>query len=606
MSIRPDGEGSPRTVLWLLIACLVAWLAPLLLQPPVPLPPGAALLDHVDLTGHYWHYWHFARAVELGQPILSSTDIYFPVGGDHVLHRGGHLLVVLSWPIVALTKDPALATNLLSLGSLAITCFAGAVLARRFSPRLPVLLLGAVGLGTHRALFHQLRQGQTEEVLVGLIVFALLATGTALGGGRRLWVLLAGALLALCLYANLEFGVFLAMLAACAAAAMPGALRAVTLRRAVAVAGVAGLLASPALVVFWLHSHQALGGSVGYSGGEAGRDLYYLIQATQSVSLGSLIGRGEVEVGLQPSLVLLGFAAVGLFLSPRRERVFWAVVAVMFATLSLGPELRVGELDESVGGGLRLPLYYLCQVVPFLSRLHFPLRFLIVAHLGLVALAALGAEALIARAKPDLRRWVVAAVAVAALVVAGEHLTGWQALDTVPAPGAPSESTALLSAGEGDFAIIEVPSFDTTSIETHSHYLQRCLHRRPTLDGMGAGFLIPAPIRELTGTHHLLSTIRLAQGVVADPVWTPKPASRDDLELLGAMGFRYLVVRHELLEPMASSDISLLLERWLPPPVVTADAEVYTLPSPDGEPARIISVEHSRGVLQAYLEQGRP
>ena len=605
MLMRSEDKGTPFALLWLLVACLLAWLAPLVLHAPVPLPPGGALLDHVDLTGHYWHYWHFARAVELGQPILSSTDIYFPVGGDHVLHRGGHLLVVLSWPIVALTKDPALATNLLSLGSLAVTCLAGAVLARRFSPRLSVLLVGAVGLGTHRALFHQLRQGQTEEVLVGLIVFALLASGAALFSGRRLWVLLAGALLALCLYANLEFGVFLAMLAACAAAASPASLRGATMRRAVAVAAVAGLLASPVLVLFWLHSHQALGGSVGYSGGEAGRDLYYLIQATQSVSLGSLIGRGGSEVGLQPSLVLLGLAAVGLALSPRRERVFWAVVTVVFATLSLGPELRVGELDASVGGGLRLPLYYLCQVVPFLSRLHFPVRFLIVAHLGLVALAALGAEVLLTRAKPGHRRWVAAAVAVAALVVAGEHLTGWQALDTLPAPGAPTESTALLSADEGEFAIIEVPSFDTTAIETHAHYLQRCLHGRPALDGMGAGFLIPAPIQELTATHHLLSRIRLAQGVVADPSWTPRPASREDLELLGAMGFRYVVVRHDLLEPMASAEISQLLGRWLPPPVVTADADVYTLPTPDGEPAQILSVGHARSVLQAYLEQGR-
>ena len=58
---------------------------------PLGLPPGSTLIAHVDAIGHVWHYWDAADAVEHGEPLFQSTRIYFPMGGNHLLHRGGHL-----------------------------------------------------------------------------------------------------------------------------------------------------------------------------------------------------------------------------------------------------------------------------------------------------------------------------------------------------------------------------------------------------------------------------------------------------------------------------------------------------------------------------------
>ncbi|MFH1469745.1 MAG: hypothetical protein ABIO70_35490, partial [Pseudomonadota bacterium] len=209
----PPGRQRHRT-----LHVATAALAPLglaaLLAPPTPWPLTGRLYGFVDQIGHAWHYWDLAQAIHAGGPLLTSTRVQFPMGADHLLHCGGHLLVALSWPLLALGLDPAGAVNLLTLLSLALTALAGALLAARASRTLGAMLLGACGLALCRPLYRQLLQGQTEEVLLGLgVLFGLLLWDGVTRGGR--WRLAgAGLLGALCLYANLEFGLFGALVAA--------------------------------------------------------------------------------------------------------------------------------------------------------------------------------------------------------------------------------------------------------------------------------------------------------------------------------------------------------------------------------------------------------
>jgi hypothetical protein len=612
-------EAPARVAPWLALAVALALALSFVLAPPIPLHPAGHLLDYVDQTGHFWHYWSFARAMELGQPIFSSTDIYFPVGADHLLHRGGHLLVLLSWPLIALGADPALASNLLSLFSLALTAGAGALLARRWCAHPAGLVLGAVGLGLCRPLMIQLRHGQTEEALVGLVVLALLAGAAALRRGGAWRVTLAGSLLALCVWTNLEFGVFLvAMLALFAAAAPwcgPWAFSGRALGRAAGVAALAGLLAAPFVVTFWTHTHGALGGVVGYPDGPALKDLPYRIQASHGVALTSLFGANTLEANLAPSLLLLALAGLGLLGTRHRERWLWGALSLGFTILALGPELRADERALIQAGAPHLPLYWLSRALPFLARQHFPARFLIVAEIGLVALAAMGAGALLRR----FRRHRVAGplLGLGAVLVGLEQGLGAEVLGTFAAPGPPSPATAMLAADRDPYAVILVPGFGQADVVHHGIYLQRCLHGHPTLDGMGADFLVPAALRDLAEREFLLARIRevlLHRRAGPEREWTegrPGPEGEGpvpgELEVLGDMGFRYLVLDRGQLEGTEQAALDGLLRRWLPPPQKLGDEEVFSLPTSNGSPARIVSVEHSREVLERWLaETGSP
>lgn len=611
----PAQEAPARVAPWLALAVALAVALSFAQAPPIPLRPAGHLLDYVDQTGHYWHYWSFARAVELGQPLFSSTDIYFPVGADHLLHRGGHLLVVLSWPLVALGADPALASNLLSLLSLALTAAAGALLARRWCAHPVGLVLGAVGLGLCRPLMVQLRHGQTEEALVGLLVLALLASEAALRRGAAWRLALAGGLWAACACANLEFGVFLVLLfpflALAAPWCAPWAIERAALHRAVWIVALAGLLVAPFVVTFWAHAHGALGGVVGYAADPAFKDLPYRIQASHGVALTSLFWANTLEPDLSPSVLVLILAGLGLLATPHRERWLWGAVALGFTVLALGPELRVDERALIQAGAPHLPLYWLSRALPFLARQHFPARFLIVAQLGLVALAAMGAGALLRR----FRRHRAAAplLGLAVLLLALEQGRGAEELGTFAAPGPPSPATALLAADREPFAVILVPGFGQADVIHHGSYLQRCLHGHPTLDGMGADFLIPPALRDLGERQFLLARIRailLHRRSGPEREWSAGPSFDagegpvpGELELLGDLGFRYLVLDRGQLEGTERAALGELLRRWLPAPRVLGDEEVFSLPTSDGRPARIVSVERSREVLDRWLAE---
>jgi len=579
----------------------IATLAPVALAamfaPPVPWPLSGRLFRFVDQIGHAWHYWDLARAVREGGPLLSSTQVQFPVGADHLLHRGGHLLVALSWPLQVLGADPAGAVNLLTLLSLATTALAGALLAARASRTPGAMLVGACGLALCRPLYRQLLQGQTEEVLLGLGVIFGLLLWDGVSSGSRARLVGAGLLGALCLYANLEFGLFGAIVAASTLPALVwGQPRAVlwrAARRAALALGVAALGAAPLVVAFLLHYRTA---GTGGTSREA-LSLCIDMQPGLSVSVPALWGGAPGAFQATPSLLLLALAGYGAWHAPVRVRAAWgAVVGVLFV-LSLGPRLQWPRVLPP----LPLPLLLLDHGVPLFARMNFPIRYLAVAHVGLVALAAVGAAETLRRLG-RWRAWGRLALVGLGLGVGAESLWGTLRPEVVDAPGAPMPATAAMQ-DEEPYAVIEVPFFDLRGRTPEERFLQRCLHGKPTLDAMGSPFLKPAPLRAFDDRHPILAGLRR---ILEDKsISSASSPTRADAAVLGDLGFRYLVVHQDVLAPSERTQIADLLDPILGGPVPLGAAMRYTLPTTTGEPALITSLETSRAALTAWNETHR-
>ena len=588
----------------------VAVLAPLViasvLAPPTPWPLHGRLFDYVDHVGHYWHYWDFARSLAGGDSLFSSTSVYFPLGADHLLHRGGHLLVVLSWPLIVAGADPALAHNLLTVLALLVTSAAGALLGWRASPSLGAMLVGATALGFNRALYWQLRQGQSEEVMLGLIVIFLLALQGALqhGGWRRL--VIAGAMGALCAYANLVFGVFLVFLLGLGALALGvGRSREDLLRwswRAFLAGSITLVAAAPLIVAFVAHYQASLGSvTVGMEGTEPFVILQDFVELQRSfaVTTISLAGDPRARFDYRISGVLIGLAALGLWKAPARQRWLWGSVSLLFFTLSLGPDLQHAAAGTT-GLGLRLPLYWFDRFMPFMARIHFPGRFLAVAHIGLAALAAHGVQGLVSWSR-DRPRLAGAGTVVLALIVGFEQQRGTSPDPITEAPGVPLASTMLFSE-PGSFAVIEVPPFTARSRDLTIRYLQRCIHGKPMMDAMGEEFLVPGPLRQLQRENPLLDSLWASLDKKTPRHHPSRVVQQADAQVLGDIGFRYLVVHRDEIRTPIEIRITTLLSPWLGAPAQLGDDDVYTIPSSAGPMASISGVEESQRMLMAYLE----
>jgi hypothetical protein len=592
-------------------AALIPFVLCVVVARPVGLPPGSKLIAHVDAIGHVWHYWHAADAVEHGEPLFHTTQIYFPMGGNHLLHRGGHLLVLLSIPIVGATDNPVLAHNLLALLALLLACLGGVALAARFSKALPVLLLGGCGLGLSQPVLSSMFEGQIEEALVGLLVLALLAVEAAVRRGGPWRIAGAGAAVGLAFVANMEFALFGALFVGFAALAVllverPLLTDPVAWKRLAVTGVLGGVLMSPLLLGFTTAYRRDLGDLAGYGdeAEDAGeRQIFLRLQQTYSVSVNDLLGRGDGKSKRAP-LALLALAVLGVAaVRPRRRALFWGLALAGFTVLAMGPELKLDNTDplRDDGGAVHLPLYYLGQTVPFFSRLHFPYRYLIAGYLPLVALGCQGAAWMLAteRVPGPVRYGCVGALAA---VTAWGSLASWAPPLQLDAPGPDRAVTRFLAEDDGEFAVLNLPSFEIRmGPEADLFYLQQCAHRRPTFDGMGAPFLVPGSLRELAGVNPLLRFLLDPQSAADGPRSVIDVVEAADAAVLGDMGFRYAIYYPRLGDPADGAGMRAVLRAVLGEPELFGADELYRLPTTDGAAPRIDSVAGSRALLREYV-----
>ena len=94
---------------------------------------------------------------------------------------------------------------------------------------------------------------------------------------------------------------------------------------------------------------------------------------------------------------VLGLAALGL-IAYRRRAALWAVAALVFALLALGPVLHVGGQTQFAGiGPIPLPYALLVRLIPVLRISRSVSRFDVVVMLALAMLAAMAAAWLLRR-----------------------------------------------------------------------------------------------------------------------------------------------------------------------------------------------------------------
>jgi Interleukin-like EMT inducer len=143
--------------------------------------------------------------------------------------------------------------------------------------------------------------------------------------------------------------------------------------------------------------------------------------------------------------VALVLALIGLWRGRRSaEAWLWAVTALVFFALTLGPSLRIAGYDQ----GISLPFTWISRL-PFFEGNRYPSRYSVMLLLCLAPLAALGFR--IADFRLRIWRWSIFAVALGALLF--EHLSVPLPLSDLRVPGLYQR----VAAEPGDFALLEVP-----------------------------------------------------------------------------------------------------------------------------------------------------
>lgn len=176
----------------------------------------------------------------------------------------------------------------------------------------------------------------------------------------------------------------------------------------------------------------------------------------------------------------LGLALVGLFGYRKGNRIFWALAALFFFLLSLGPFLRVtGEWFS----GIPLPYLLLYEWIPLFRTGRDPTRFIPLAIMMLSMLAAFGVEDLFGRFKATRLR-IPLAMLFSALILF-ESLTAWVSSYEPSLPGVYRQ----LARAEQEVAIIDLTPepyklLPQTLHEKKITYLEKTLPRTPSKNWM--------------------------------------------------------------------------------------------------------------------------
>lgn len=430
-----EGVGAVRAALFFLA------LTPLFLFPlPFHLSesPAALFKDHYTLL---WNFWWVRKA--LLDPSLSlyfTPLLYSPAGGSlafHVLSLANSLVAV---PLIG-TLGLVATYNLLFLATFPLAGLGMYLLARDLTGDRRAALLS--GLIYAFAPYHTLRAMHINVASLHWLPFALLFLLRAVRRGGVRNAAAAAVFSALAALSDwyqltflLVFGILLGTWE------LLGLDREGPARRPLArLAGVAGLSAL-ALLPFALPLLRELVRGGGY--------LYRPVPFEGETDLLGFRpqGRGELYFwGVGFGYIAMGLAVVGAWRGWRRGAALWAIGAILFFLLSLGPYPVVAAKALK---GIPLPMALLREV-PVVGALKVAHRFIAML---LLCLAALSAFAVASWHRGDAARgWGRFGIPALGLACALEVLAIPRPHERIPV----SPFYQRLGAEEGDFAILEVP-----------------------------------------------------------------------------------------------------------------------------------------------------
>ncbi|MEC7947741.1 MAG: hypothetical protein VX265_09255 [Myxococcota bacterium] len=507
---------------------------------------GHVVGDGVDLYGTVWFFWWVADCVEhLRDP--SFTDLMFhPLGKDIFAHTGNNFVdALLAVPFVNALGfpryQPVFVAFVLWGNAVAFRPLARRVLGSGVGPWVATVLWQTAPF----TLF-ELMTGRVTQAFLWFLPPAVLwfmrigEAPTASDGWRRTWqharpVFLSGLFTALQAATYWFSGYFLAVAFAWLAAvalARPPAPRWRLVLGWLGAGFSCGVFVLPAAIGM---VDAAGAGSVPGLGGGGGL-LAKPVSVGNNVAA-TLHGYWLMETRGQP-MFSTGVWGAGLVATAMlgRDRLRWLGLCVVALFLALGPVLPVG--DASDGPVWSWPYLMAYNGLPFLDRLWFPYRLVVIAFLA----AALGIGGVVARLdRIRARRFPVVPAACLPLLLLATHLAEQHRHLAFPLLHreltAPSVYAVM---GEAQGGLIELPiGLARTSIAW------QVVHGQPTFGGMAEN----APVFWPAGFKRRLrnTLVRRFRQATREPSAVRTHKERDRIRL-EAEGFRWVVLDRQLVD----------------------------------------------------------
>ncbi len=476
--------------------------------------PGSSLWAFDEYT-FLWNIWWFKQALlQLGQSPLATDYIFYPIGINFALYTFTFFNAALAMPLVPFLPLP-LVSNLITLFAFTLSGYGAFLLARRVlagsglpradrRTRDAAAIVAGVAYAFTTSKFMSAAIGHYNFMGTEWIPFCLLYYLRALDTRAGRDAILCGVFLALAMYVEMNFAVFL-VLAMALHALFTRAWRkigCVALTRLSAVVGATGaLIFLPVLAPVVREFASADYALKGW--GDALKLSVDLLGFVSPSAISSWAGlnwtqeqiavvRGQGRFADVNTVFLgyatLAFACLGL-IAYRRQAAAWAASAVVFAVLALGPLLQIGGRSTFDFDGVKVnfPLpFIIFHYIPLVQANRVPNRFSVVLVLCLallVGFAALWLGRMAARYAKGARWSIVPAVLVGVLVV-GDHLV-------VPLPLTDAQVPAFytrLAQEPGDFSILQLPlgwrnSFGTLGAEDTRVQYYQSVHGKHILGG---------------------------------------------------------------------------------------------------------------------------
>ncbi len=544
--------------------------------------------DGVDLYGTLWFYWWIQDCIaHLHDP--GFTDLFFhPLGKDIFAHTGNNFVdAALSAPFQWVFRFPRyqpvfvaviLLGNALSFRPLAARFAGSASQTPWWSQALgggQATVAAFVATGLWQACSFSLFEITAGRPTQAFLWFLPLALDRLLAlegpAPRHRDALAAGALTALQALVYWFMGYFQlllwAWLGAWALARSP--LRARLLARYATAAGVCLLLVSPFVVSMAIEARSgAVPGLIGGGG------LFAQPQALHNNVATQLHGYWMMERWGAPMLGHVSWLAVIALVAWRGpDRLRWLGAAALLLVVAIGPALPVGPGQSTPW----YPYLLLYNTVPFLDRLWFPYRLVVMVFL--VLSATVGAalvplmRGLAASPRRQLAAWgplLLAALLLSANLTSQHRQLCWPFVTRDVKP--PAVFTWI---GDQGGALIHLPfGINQPAI------IWQTVHGQPIFGGMGENARLLWP--EGFEARVKIDLIRFLRRATIDPERAEPPATQRGLLQLQGEGFRWVVLHRDLVEaenrdrlpggPRGDSSVALdpaALERL---PFLTTDA----------------------------------
>ena len=606
-------------------------------------PLAAQFGDHIaGVDGDVWSYlwamgWARASLLDLGVNPFHTDYIFYPLGGATQLLWGTALPSFASLPLqLAFGLVPAF--NAMYLAASVLTAYGMYLLGKEVltndnGPRREPLFVrrssfvvglifafSALRLGYGLAftnLFH-------TEFIPFYILFLLRATRNV--GWKN--AILAGFFFALNVYIDFQIAAFLAILTALwfLYVLIPRGVRALknysqvhdALRvredttapyaRWLIILAVAGILSLPMLGLI-LNDFAIEGGNyirvypLKYSADRSYDALSFVLPNARSTLYQNIAPRvegvnasvqTEGESELSPDRQsFLGITVVALALLGtirfRRKLLFWILLTLVFALLSLGPVLHIA------GANTNIPLpFAFVNNIPILNHIRIPMRYGLMVFFGASVLAGAGTLILLAW-----RRWLF--IPLVALVLLEAVVFPYPTLEFRVPP-----VYEQIAQTRGDFSVLEIPSFNWRHAAKNEAY--QAIHQKRILRAY-TNRIAPdlADYFNLRQTPIVVRSLRILEGAEKG-ILTEQEIAQDRAALDDTLQFfnlRYALVHRDQLDAARVAEIDAYLRNVLNATMFYQDDSVtgYQLAAPSHN-VNVSNLDLANNANLMYLGRG--